>query len=173
MAILDRQGRLFGKISLLDVGAIAVILLTLVGVFLIPGNNGNSVAQIGSTESKTVEVDIMVRGLTVLKPNELLKEGEKTNIIIRNQPRGEISIKKVVVLVPKIPVPKLDGTLTVIPDPRLADTYVRDFAITLVANAQVTNDGVIFGSDKVKIGTPIDIEGPKYIVRGSVMDVRY
>jgi Domain of unknown function (DUF4330) len=173
MAILDRKGKLFGKISVLDLGAIAVILLTLVGVFLIPGNNGNSIAQLSNPDTKPVEVDIMVRGLTVLKPNDLVKAGDKTNIIIRNQPRGEISVKKVVVLVPKIPVPKLDGTLAVLPDPRLADTYVRDFAITLSANAQVTNDGVIFASDKIKVGTPIDIEGPKYIIRGSVMDVRY
>ena len=77
------------------------------------------------------------------------------------------------VLIPKIPVPKLDGTLAVLPDPRMADSYQRDFAITLAANAQVTNDGVIFASDKVKVGTTIEIEGPKYLIKGSVMDVRY
>jgi Domain of unknown function (DUF4330) len=173
MAILDRKGKLFGKISVLDLGAIAVILLTLIGVFLIPGNNGNSIAQLSNPNTKPVEVDMMVRGLSVLKPNDLVKVGDKTNIIIRQQPRGEISVKKVTVLVPKIPVPKLDGTLAVLPDPRLADSFQRDFAITLAANAQVTNDGIIFGSEKVKVGVTIDIEGPKYIIRGSVMDVRY
>jgi Domain of unknown function (DUF4330) len=173
MAILDRKGKLFGKISILDLGAIAVILLTLIGVFLIPGNNGNSIAQLSNPNTKPVEVDMMVRGLSVLKPNDLVKVGDKTNIIIRQQPRGEISVKKVTVLIPKIPVPKLDGTLTVLPDPRLADSFQRDLAITLTANAQVTNDGIIFGSEKVKVGVTIDIEGPKYIIRGSVMDVRY
>jgi Domain of unknown function (DUF4330) len=173
MAILDRKGRLFGKISVLDLGAIAVILLTLIGVFLIPGNNGNSIAQLSNPNTKPVEVDMMVRGLSVLKPNDLVKVGDKTNIIIRQQPRGEISVKRVTVLVPKIPVPKLDGTLVVLPDPRLADSFQRDFAITLAANAQVTNDGIIFGSEKVKVGVTIDIEGPKYVIRGSVMDVRY
>ncbi len=173
MAILDRKGRLFGKISVLDVGAIAVILLTLIGIFLIPGNNGNSIAQLSNPDNKPVEIDMMVRGLSVLKPNDLVKVGDKTNIIIRQQPRGEITVNKVEVLIPKIPVPKLDGTLTVLPDPRLADSYQRDFAITLAANAKVTNDGVIFGGDKVKIGTTIEIEGPKYLVKGSVMDVRY
>jgi Domain of unknown function (DUF4330) len=173
MAILDRKGRLFGKISILDLGAIAVILLTLIGVFLIPGNNGNSIAQLSNPDTKPVEIEMMVRGLSVLKPNDLVKEGDKTSIIIRNQPRGEISVKKVVVLIPKIPVPKPDGTLVVLPDPRLADSFQRDLAITLTANAQVTNDGVIFASDKVKVGTTIEIEGPKYLIKGSVMDVRY
>lgn len=173
MAILDRQGRLFGKISILDLGAIAAVLLALVGLFLVPGNNGNSIAQIATAETKPVEVEIMVRGLTVIDPDDLVKAGEKTDIIIRNQPRGQVEIKTVKVLVPKIAVPKLDGTVVALPDPRLADTYVRDFAIVLAANAKVTSDGVIFGSDKVKVGTPVDIEGAKYIMRGSVMSVRY
>lgn len=173
MAILDRKGRLFGKISLLDLGAIAVILLALIGVFLVPGNSGNSIAQLASTESKPVEVDIMLRGLTVLKPDQLLKEGDKTQISIRNQQRGEITIKKVSILTPKIPVPTLDGKVSVVPDPRLSESYVRDIIVTMTANAQITNDGVIFGGEKVKIGTTIDIEGPKYMVRGSTIDVRY
>ena len=173
MAILDRQGRLFGKVSILDLGAIAAISLALIGLFLVPGNNGNSIAQVGSAETKPVEVEIMVRGLTVVDPDNLIKAGEKTDIIIRNQPRGEVEIKSFKVLIPKIPVPKMDGTVVAVPDPRLADTYVRDFAVTLSANAKVTDDGVIFGSDKVKIGTPVDIEGAKYIMRGSVMAVRY
>jgi hypothetical protein len=173
MAILDRKGRLFGKISLLDLGAIAVILLALIGVFLVPGNSGYSIAQLATTESRPVEVDIMLRGLSVLKPDQLLKEGEKTQISIRNQQRGEIAIEKVTVLIPKIPVPKLDGTVSVVPDPRLSDSYVRDILVTMRANAQVTNDGVIFGGEKIKIGTTVDIEGPKYMIRGSTIDVRY
>jgi len=34
MKILDSQGRLFGKVSILDFGAALVILLVLVGIFL-------------------------------------------------------------------------------------------------------------------------------------------
>jgi hypothetical protein len=115
----------------------------------------------------------MVRGLTVLDPDNLVKVGEKPNIIIRNQPRGQVTVKTVRVLVPKIAVPKLDGTVGIQPDPRLEETYSRDFAITLQANAKITKDGVVLESDKVKVGTPIEIESFKYIMRGSVMSVRY
>jgi Domain of unknown function (DUF4330) len=173
MAILDQQGRLFGKISILDVGAIAVVAITLIGLFLVPSNTGNSIAQIVTAETKPVEVEIMIRGLTVTEPNNLIKVGDKPNIIIRNQPRGQVTVKAVKVLIPKIPVPKLDGTVSVVPDPRLEETYSRDFAITLGANAKITNDGVILESEKVKIGTPIEIETAKYIMRGSAMAVRY
>jgi len=36
MKILDSQGRLFGKVSILDFGAALVILLVLVGIFFFP-----------------------------------------------------------------------------------------------------------------------------------------
>jgi len=173
MAILDQKGRLFGKISILDVGAIAVVSLTLIGLFLVPSNSGTSIAQITTAEIKPVEVDIMIRGLTVLEPESLIKVGEKPNIIIRNQPRGQVTVKAVRLLVPKIPVPMANGTVNVIPDPRLEETYSRDFIITLQANGKVTNDGVILESEKVKIGTPIEIESPRYIMRGSSISVRY
>lgn len=173
MAILDKQGRLFGKLSIVDVGAIAVISLTLIGLFLVPSNTGTSIAQIVSAETKPVEVEMLVRGLSVVDPDNLIKAGEKPNIIIRNQPRGKVTVKVVKLLVPKIPVPKADGTLNIIPDPRLDETYGRDFAIILGANAKVTADGIILESEKVKVGTPIEIESAKYIMRGSVMAVRY
>ncbi|AFY74968.1 hypothetical protein Syn7502_03068 [Synechococcus sp. PCC 7502] len=173
MAILDQQGRLFGKLSIVDVGAIAVISVSLVGLFLVPSNTGTSIAQIVTAETKPVEVEIMVRGLTVVDADNLIKAGERPNIIIRNQPRGQVTVKAVKVLVPKIPVPKADGTVNIITDPRLEETYSRDFAVTLGANAKITSDGVILESEKVKVGTPIEIESAKYIMRGSVMAVRY
>jgi len=40
MKILDSQGRLFGKVSILDFGAALVILLVLVGIFFFPGTSG-------------------------------------------------------------------------------------------------------------------------------------
>jgi hypothetical protein len=173
MAIIDQQGRLFGKISILDIGAIAVVSLTLIGLFLVPSNSGTSIAQITTAEIKPVEVDIMIRGLSALDPDTLIKAGEKPNIIIRNQPRGQVTVKAVRLLVPKLPVPRADGTVNIIPDPRLEETYSRDFIITLQANAKITNDGVILESEKVKVGTPIEIESPRYIMRGSTISVRY
>ncbi|MEO0949524.1 MAG: DUF4330 family protein, partial [Cyanobacteria bacterium J06641_5] len=37
MKLLDAQGRLFGKISILDLGAAATIALAIIGIFLYPG----------------------------------------------------------------------------------------------------------------------------------------
>ena len=77
MAILDRQGRLFGKLSLLDIGAIATILIVLIGLLIVPGNSGSSIAQMISAENKTVQVDMNVRGLSAANPQNLVKVGDK------------------------------------------------------------------------------------------------
>ncbi|MEE3717072.1 DUF4330 domain-containing protein [Tumidithrix elongata RA019] len=173
MAILDRQGRLFGKVSILDIGAIAAILITVIGLFLLPGNNGNSIAQMLSADSKPVEVDMIVKGLSIIDPANVIKVGDKVSIIIRNQPREQVTIKKVEISIPKVLVAKTDGTTISVPDPRSIDTSQRDITIVLSGPARITDSGVVFGSEKVKIGTSIDIEGPKYIMRGSAMGVRY
>ncbi len=169
--MIDRQGRLGGKVSILDLGALLVILGVLVGLLIVPSKSGYSIAQVATAVTKPVEIAIMVRGLTVKEPDRLLQPGEKTSILIRNQERGKVEIKRVEVLVPKIPVPKLDGTVVTVEDPRLADTYVRDFAITLAGKAQVTGEEVVIAGEKVKIGTPIEIEGARYSIRGSVMGI--
>lgn len=173
MALLDRQGRLFGKFSILDIGAIATILIVLLGLLIVPGNSGSSIAQMLAAENKTVQVIMNVRGLSAIDPQELVKVGDKVNIIIRNQPRGEVKIAKVDIAIPKIVTAKADGTAVYFDDPRAAATSQTDLAITLEATAQITNDGAVFAGEKVKVGTSIDIEGPKYIIRGSAMAVRY
>lgn len=173
MAILDSKGRLFGKVSILDVGAALVILLVVVGIFFFPGTSG-SVAQVGVT-TKPVEVDLVVRGLNVRDPQQLFKqgfkEGGKTNIIIRNQPHGQIDIKSVKQLPRTLLVPQPDGSLRETSDPR-ANQFSTDMLLTLGGKAQITGSGPVLGNSKLKIGTPIELEGFNYNFNATVIDVR-
>jgi hypothetical protein len=171
MAILDSKGRLFGKVSILDVGAALVILLVIVGIFLVPGSAG-SVAQV--TGTKPVEVDLVVRGLSVRYPEELMKQFEqekKTNFIIRNQPYGQVDIKSVQRLPQTLAVPQPDGSVKELPDPR-SNSFSTDLVMTLVGKGQITNDGPVLGNSKIKIGTPVELEGKDYNFRASVINVR-
>ncbi len=172
MAILDSKGRLFGKVSILDFGAALVILLVIVGIFFFPGTTG-SVAQVG--ETKPVEVDLIVRGLSVRDPEALLNqfnEQKKTRIIIRNQPYGEVDIKSVQPLPQTLAVPQPDGTVKELPDPRAATAFSTDFLMSLSGQGRVTQDGLVLGNSKIKIGTPVELEGTDYNFRASVIDVR-
>ncbi len=174
MKILDRQGRLFGKISILDLGAALVILLVVIGIFFFPGTSG-SVAQIGGVTTKPVEVDVIVRGLSVGDPNALVKEFQdqgKTNIIIRNQPYGQVDIKSVELLTRTLAVPQPDGSVKALPDPRQEESFSSNLLMTLGGNARITDDGPVLGNSKLKIGTPVELEGKTYNFNASVIDVR-
>lgn len=173
MAVVDSKGRLFGKVSILDVGAALVILLVVVGIFFFPGTSG-SVAQIGSG-TKPVEVDIIVRGLSVRDPAALIgefQEQKKTNIIIRNQPYGQVDIKSVQKLPQTLAVPQPDGSVKELPDPRAGKSFSTDLFMTLTGQGQITKDGPVLGNSKIKIGTPVELEGMDYNFRASVIDVR-
>ncbi|MGB3295961.1 MAG: DUF4330 domain-containing protein [Phormidesmis sp.] len=172
MAVLDSQGRLFGKLSLLDLGAALAIVMVIVGIFFYPGARG-SVAQVGST-TQEIEVDVIARGLTVLNPETFLSDLAKTTstkIIVRNQPYGQIDVKNVLALPRSVAVPQPDGTVKSYPDPRPELGYTADMLITLGGKAQITPDGPVLGVP-IKIGTPIEIEGKSYHFNGSTVAVR-
>lgn len=169
MAILDSKGRLFGKVSILDLGAALVILAVVVGITF--GTSG-TVAQLNDT--KPVEVEVLVRGLSVRDPEALIaefNEQKKTNIVIRNQPYGQVEIKSVEQLPRTLAVPQPDGSVKELDDPR-SNSFSTDLLIVLGGQAQITNDGPVFGNSKVKIGTPVQLEGPDYNFNASTIDVR-
>lgn len=174
MAILDSQGRLFGKVSILDIGAALVILLVILGIFVFPGPTGSTLAQLNP--AKPIEVDVVVRGLNVLKPQDLIKQFEtekKTNIIIRNQPYGQVEIKAVRPLPRSVIAPQPDGSVKALPDPRAELALTADMVMTLAGKAQVTDDGLVLGNTKIKIGVPVELEGKNYDFNSTVIDIRY
>lgn len=172
MAILDSKGRLFGKVNILDIGALLVILLVIFGIFFFPGGSG-SLAQAPIT--KPVEVDLVVRGLNVRDPQELfnqgLAKGKKTNIVIRNQPHGAIDIKSVKQLPRTLLIPQPDGSLKELPDIR-TNNFSTDMILTLEGKAQITENGPVIGPSKLKIGVPIELDGFNYNFNATVIDVR-
>lgn len=172
MSIIDRQGRLFGKISILDISAACVILSVIIGIFVVPGPTG-SVAQIVSNQA--VEVDVLVRGLAVGNLDSLLQafeEKPQANIVIRSQPAGQVEIQSANVLERTMGVPQPDGSVIALPDPRPEISIIRDLLITIQGQGQVTGDGVVLGKQKVKIGTGIELDGSSYNFNGTVIEVR-
>jgi len=173
MKIIDSKGRIFGLINVFDLGAALVILGVIIGIFFIPGTTGGSVAQIGDTTQ--IEVDLLVRGLTVKNPETLLKdmkENKKTSIIIRNQPYSQVKIKEVVQLPRTTNVPQPDGSVIAKNDPRPELNFIQDMLITLEGDAQITEEGAVFAQQKVKVGTVLELDGTTYNFKGSVVDVR-
>ncbi len=167
MAIVDSQGRLFGKLSILDAGAALIILMVVAGLFILPGKTSS--AQQGSA----VEIDVIVRGLNSTDPKSMLKAGEKVSIIIRNEPSGSVDLTKVEFLPRTLAIPQPDGSVKALPDPRPEMRFSNDLRLTLSGNAKIGDDGgVIFGNKKVKVGTSLELEGKQYNFNSSVIEVR-
>ncbi len=165
MTLIDTQGRLFGKVSILDAGAALVILLVIVGIVF-----AHAPQVLGST--KPVEVDVVVRGLQASHPHQLFHPGDKANLIIRNQPYGQIGIKAVQMLPRTVAAPQPNGSLKALPDPRPEMQIVNDFVITLAGNATMTKHGPVLGNSDIKVGTQVELEGFLFDFNGSVIDVR-
>lgn len=173
MIILDSKGRLFGKLNILDLCASLVILLVIIGIFFFPGSSGS--ASLLGTETVPIEVDLVVRGLSVREPKRLveqgLTEGGKTNIIIRNQPYGEVKIKSMEAFPRNIIATLPDGKVMEVDDPRQGN-FSTDILLTILGKAQITNNGPVLGNSKVKIGMPFELEGFNYNFKASVIDIR-
>mgnify|MGYP000384717762 CR=1 FL=1 len=172
MAILDSQGRLFGKVNILDLGAALIMLLVVIGIFIFPGTTGS--AQIG-TKTQAIEVDIIAKGVGTSDPKQFiadLQASKQTNLIIRNQPYGKADIKSVQVLPRSVSVPQPDGSVKSLNDPRPELAYSTDMLVTLSGKAQIKDGEAVLGGNKVKIGTQVEIEGSKYNFNCTVVDVR-
>lgn len=173
MKIVDSKGRLFGKVNILDIGAIAVILLVLIGIFIVPGPKG-SIAQVGTGTTDMIELNLLVRGLSVKDPESLLNEFNQKaniNIIVRNEPAGQLTIDSAQKLPNYVIVPQPDGSVKALPDPR-PETFSIDMMLLMSGKGQMTKDGAILANQKIKIGTVLELDGTNYNFRGSVIDVK-
>lgn len=174
MKIIDSKGRLFGKLSLLDLAAAGVILLVVVGVFFAPGTPyTNKLA--AQAKQKPIEVKVLVRGLSVADYDSLAQEftpDKKADIIVRNQPAGKVELIDSQVLPRTTPVPQPDGTVKALPDPRPEVEMIRDLLLTLGSRAEVTDSGyVLSGSKKIKIGSSIQLQGNIYDFSGTIVAI--
>lgn len=171
--ILDSKGRLFGKISILDLGAALVILSVIIGIFFLPGKTG-SIAQVNIV-TKPVEIDLLIKGLSVKQPKVLIEKmlkDKKVNLIIRNEPYGNIEIADVQIVPSILVITQPDGSVKEIEDPRTENRLSSSMTMTLKGNAQITDDGLVIANQKLKIGTTVELDAYDYNFRGSVIEVR-
>lgn len=158
------------SITLLDGLAIAATLAALAGVVWSPKLTNAVARATGSV--KPVEVIVDVRHLQVVDSEALLegiREEGAVNIVIRNQPAGRVAL----VSVEDISRPHIqllpDGTVLEAEDTTLGRALHARFR--LKADAETGPSGVVFGGTKLKVGSPVELEGRLYRVDGYVSGV--
>lgn len=164
--MIERQARPGGRVNLIDLLVLAMLVLAILGVGLARAGKAGLNQQLKG--EVTAEMDLLFRG-AVSNPS-IFKVGDKAFITIRNQPYAGLTIRAVKWTPRSIAVPAGDGTVKAVPDP--ADPFGKDIVVTLRERAQVTDDALVMGGNKIKVGVPIDLEGFKYRLRGAIIDVR-
>jgi hypothetical protein len=166
MPLIDNRGKLFGMVNLLDALIVSAVIVG--GVGLVAVKKGYSSVGLVQKEG-TAELTLMIKANIV--DLGMFKKGEKTFVTIRNQPYDKVEIADVQSKRSEIAVPTNDGKdFRITTDP--TTPYASEVILKLRDKGELTEDGIIWGGQKLKVGVPIDVEGLRYRLRGSVLDVR-
>ena len=158
------------SITLLDSLAITATAVALAGVVWSPKLT-NAVAR-ATGSFKPVEVSVDVRHLQVADSEALLeaiREEGTVSIVIRNQPVGRVGLMSVEDISRPLTQLLPNGTVLEVEDTSPARGLHARFR--LKAEAETGPSGVVFGGTKLKIGSPVELEGRLYRVNGFVSGV--
>ena len=159
--------------SLVDLGAAAAVVLAVGGVIWSPKLSGAVARATGALQPVTVTVD--VRGVPSADSAGLLRAAEadgKVQIVIRNQPHGSVSIRRIIPFERRISTLTPDGKVVSAPDPNQRMFGSFDARFILEGQGRKTKDGLVFGNQAIKIGAPVELEGSTYRFGGSVTDLK-
>ena len=161
------------RLSLVDAGAAAAVLLAAAGVIWSPKLSGAVARATGGLVPVTVMVD--VRGVPVADPASVIsaaREAGKVAIVIRNQPHGSVPLEQVIPLQRRLAAVLPDGKVVSAPDPNQDQFPSLDARFVLRGEGRRGADGVVFGNQNLKIGAPIELEGTEFRVSGSVTGLK-
>ena len=158
------------KVSWLDAIAGVIAIAALAGVVWSPKLNNQLAQATGSM--KTVRVQVDARNLPLADPEGFLqsaRDDQSLSLIVRNQPAGRVQVvavdqvrRSLVELLP-------DGDVNQAEDP--TDPELFHLRFDLEAKAETGPSGIVFGGTKLKIGSPVELEGTLYRVKATVSGV--
>lgn len=155
--------------TLVDTGAAAAVALAALGVIWSPKLTGEIARATGGLQPVTVLVD--VRGVPVADPAALIaaaRQAGKVNIVIRNEPHGEVQVRDLKALPRLLTAVQANGSVVTAPDPNQKTFGTLDARFVLEGQGRKTGGGVVFGNQNLKIGAPIELEGKQFRVSGTV-----
>ena len=148
----------------------AVIAVILIGVLVYTGKNKFSSSPVETT--KKIAFQVMLKGVSITDTQIPFKTGDESFITIRNVPYTKLQIIDVAYQPRKIVLPVNNAQQPFIVVDDFSQPYQYDFVITLKKKKKITDDGPVAGGNKIKIGTPIVLEGYNYRTGGTISNVQ-
>lgn len=159
MKIIDKRGRLFGLINIIDL-FISIILIALIGFGVYKVFKVNPTVAVNTEKVTMVYMIQEVRDVTY----NAIEEGEIVKDYDKNTVYGKVAKKEA------LPATKMINTA----DGRMVEAQIPnrfDVKIYIEGDAVVSKTGVYMGNQEVRIGYPVAIKGRKFGVRGFVYDL--
>ena len=169
MALRDRLRGL----SVLDATAGLIALVAVGGVLWSPKLSNALAKANGSVKSVQVMVD--VRRVSAADPEALIQDAlasGRTSIIIRNQPAGSVRLIRVDDINQVLVEVQPDGSVVTATDPNPTNVGTLNARFVLEGDATVSKSGVVLAGTKLKVGTPVELEGALYRLNGTVSGVK-
>lgn len=166
--MLDAQGRLFGRINIIDLSFLIIVLATASGLAWVM--SGNSPLEKKITARGTASVMVAIRGARVQDP-KIFKEGEMVFITIRNQRYEPVRVTQIVQRPRQVVFLGNDNKPVVLTDPTTPE--VIDVDLTFEHPAEDTAEGVVMGGHHMKVGNSVELDAYGYRFNGSIMKVNF
>ena len=155
------------QFTVLDALAALAALMALGGAIWSPKLANGLARATGSME--TVELAVDVRHLYLDQPErffETARDEGSVSLVIRNQPAGSLQLLDVEDITRPLADVLPDGSVVETPD--LTTGRAIHARFQLQAEAETGSSGVVVAGTKLKIGSPVELEGRLYRVSGVV-----
>ena len=160
------------SLSVVDAAAVLVVVAAAGGVLWSPKLSNTMAKATGAL--KPVEVMVDVRNTSAADPDGLVREAldaGRTTLVIRNQPAGTAELVRVDDIRRRLTAVQPDGRVVVADDPNKDIYGMLNARFVLKGDATVSPSGVVMAGTKLKVGTPVELEGRTYRVNGTVSGV--
>ncbi|SHM58532.1 protein of unknown function [Caldanaerovirga acetigignens] len=157
MSFIDKKGRLFGLINVIDL-LVIILVVAVAARFVLNPQKNSSVA-----EEKTIQVVMLVKDVRdatakVIKEGDIVRETKTNNLL------GKVT--KVEVKPAETLVNTADGRVLSVLNPVLKDVYV-----TVEGSATVGENAIVLGGTEIRIGTAVQMKTNLYAVVATVMEI--
>lgn len=166
--MLDTQGKLWGRINIIDLSLVIILVAALSGFLYIV--MGQSPLEKKIQARGEASVTIAIRGARVQDP-DIFKVNEKVFLTIRNQRYEPVLVTDINMMPRKTVFLNSKDQPVAVED--ISSPEVKDIDVTFKHNAEVTDEGVVMGGHYLKVGNSVELDAFGYRFNGSIMKVEF
>ncbi|MGB8703177.1 MAG: DUF4330 domain-containing protein [Thermosynechococcaceae cyanobacterium] len=154
----------------LNLGAIAVLALSILYVFFWPGPEGLSLTKLGLPQ-RTITLEAVISGINSADIAATLRPGESVQASINNAPELPLMVQSIESLPSTVVATQPQGTVKPQPDPRPEMGFGNNLLIKLEGRGYANPRGVFLGLKRARVATTLRIKARGFEAPASIVDV--